>query len=151
LHYGHTYLHKFQSSSGKQKDLKGLTVGEDVVEGHNDFKKFGFDFPKKDKNDPANQTTIDKDGEIFDDIETSEEAINLAVSIMSESKDLPAVLETPQKLWWRDSKRNWHFIQDVDISFVVGRKPGRRGKLVAITTDRGLSHEQKYTGPSPKP
>ena len=138
--YGALFEQQVESSNGKSADLEGVIVGEEVSIEKDDF---GFN----NRGVKLGEITADlsSDGKFNDKIKTKASKVKHAMHTISA---LPAVLRTPQKMYWLNFLRqDWQYFASVDLVFTVREESG---KLVAETIDNGVTVVQDYKGPVPQ-
>jgi hypothetical protein len=139
LHYGSFYTHTFSSSTGSVADLNGVVIGERVTVGRDDFATGWGGVPLGTITATANAA-----GKIDDNIGTPAGLIHAA---MPGVRALPAVMETPQTLHWKDRTGSWNQFVAVAITFTV--RAGAGGTMEAVTVDNGVPVVEPFTGPPP--
>jgi hypothetical protein len=141
LRYGAQYVQELASSTGKKKDIGGMTGKEEVT--LTTPNALGIAAPKIVK-----EFRISDQGLFNDTIWTDPNVIEGRVPTLHES-DLPAKIETPQKLFWKSRKSGeWNEFADVDIEQTVSRY---NGQLRVTTEDNGQPAFEPYQGQPPQP
>jgi hypothetical protein len=139
LSYGAVFTHTFDSSTGTVADISGITVGERVTVARDDFGT-GWGGVRL----GTITAPISVRGRMNDTIGTPSGVIHPR---MGRVRALPAVMDTPQTLHWKDVLGIWHKFADVAIRFTVRRRAA--GGLEAVTQDNGVSVVEPFTGPAP--
>jgi hypothetical protein len=141
LNYGSVYKHQLKSSDGDSMHLAGIVIGEEVKVSRDDFHTGKVGVTLGTVTGPCN-----KAGQFDDLIETPSADINKKVAA---GVALPAIIDTPQTLYWRDGAGAWHEFATVPITFTVHREGGT---IKAETVDNGKPLSEPYSGtPSPAP
>lgn len=142
LNYGSRYTHTLTSSDGNSAHLAGVLVGERVTVARDDF-GLGWGGVAL----GSITATCNAAGRIDDSIGTPAALIDPKIAA---GLALPAVLDTPQTLHWRDPAGAWQQFAAVGISFTLRRGAG--GRIEGVTTDNGISvTEASSATPTPAP
>jgi len=139
LNYGKHYMHTFVSSTGNVADLNNINVGERITVARDDFGLGWGGVPMG-----ALSARVNRAGQWGDEIGTPAAGIHPR---MASVRSLPAVLDTPQDLYWQDASGRWNHFCSVAITFTVRRAAS--GGLEAVTVDNGVPFSETFTGPAP--
>ncbi|HMG21676.1 MAG TPA: hypothetical protein VK607_10180, partial [Kofleriaceae bacterium] len=139
LRYGKHFLHTFVSSTGRVADINNVNVGERITVARDDF-GLGWGGVAM----GALSARVNNAGQWGDEIGTPAAAIHPR---MASVRALPAVLDTPQDLYWQDAAGAWNHFASIAITFTVRRTAA--GGLEAVTVDNGVPFVEPFTGPAP--
>jgi hypothetical protein len=140
LAYGALYVQTVESSSGNSADLAGIRCREVVTGGARNDLNIGFPRIEREFN-------LSAQGRYNDRIWTQKAVIDGQVAQINEGS-LPAVMETPQELFWKERNSNtWHKFADLTIEIRIDRN--LHGQLRVYTELNDQMAAEDYTGPAP--
>jgi hypothetical protein len=142
LEYGGIYVVTASSSTGNPADLAGIKCKEVVNIADDDANTLGIQWPGI-----TREFMLNGSGMFNDTILTPKQLVDQQVAQLREG-DLPARLQTTQKLFWKERNSDtWHEFDEQVIEFQVVRY---KGALKAYTEYQGELLSQNYTGPAPQ-